>query len=270
MIIALASPRVASTLDEGLDKIKHSLSEASAQDAEIVCFPEAYLPGLRGQDFEVLPFDQETQERALQAVALWSRTYAVATILGMERLTDAGRQIVAFVIDPRGEIQGYQTKNQLDPTEDQFYVPGNTRRLFEINGVKFGVVICHEGWRYPETVRWAAVRGAKIVFHPHHTGSDQQGVRLAEWGEAGGPYYEKAMIMRSIENTIYFASVNYGLRFQESATSLITPSGQCQAYLPYGQEGVLVQAIKVEEATGLLANRYAPERYQEYKSGLLR
>jgi predicted amidohydrolase len=47
MIIALASPGVASNLDEGLDKIKQLLSEASAQGAEIVCFPEAYLPGLR-------------------------------------------------------------------------------------------------------------------------------------------------------------------------------------------------------------------------------
>jgi N-carbamoylputrescine amidase len=268
MIIALASPCIASTLDEGLDKIKRFLSEAAAQGAEIVCFPEAYLPGLRGQDFEVLPFDQTQQERALKAVAQWARTYSVATIIGMERLmttgTRGGRQIVAFVIDARGQMQGYQTKNQLDPTEDQFYVPGNTRRLFEINGIKFGVVICHEGWRYPETVRWAAVRGAKIVFHPHHTGSDQQGNRLTKWGEAGGPYYEKAMMCRSMENTIYFASVNYALRFQESATSLIAPSGQCQAYLPYGQEGVLVQAIKVEEATGLLATRYAPERYQEF------
>ena len=72
-------------------------------------------------------------------------------------------------------------------------------------------------------------------------------------------------MMRSIENTIYFASVNYALRFQESATSLIAPSGRCQAYLPYGQEGVLVQAIDVEEATGLLAARYAPERYREYR-----
>jgi predicted amidohydrolase len=264
MIIALASPRIASSLDEGLDKIKGLLSEASAQGAEIVCFPEAYLPGLRGQDFEVWPFDQTQQERALQAVAQWARTYAVATILGMERLTEAGRQIAAFVIDARGQIQGCQTKNQLDPTEDRFYVPGHTRQLFEVNGVKFGVAICHEGWRYPETVRWAAVRGAKIVFHPQLTGSDQQGVRLTEWGSASGPYYEKAMMMRSIENTIYFASVNYAMRFQESATSLIAPSGQCQAYLPYGQEGVLVQAIKDEEATGLLATRYAPERYREF------
>ena len=263
MIIALASPKVAATLDDGLDKIKRLQSEASAQGAEIVCFPEAYLPGLRGQDFEVLPWDEALQERALQAVAQWARAYTVATILGMERVTPAGRQIAACVIDAQGRIQGYQTKNQLDPTEDPFYVPGNTRRLFEINGTKFGVAICHEGWRYPETVRWAAVRGAKIVFHPHQAGSDRKGVVLTEWGAAGGPYYEKAMMMRSKENTIYFASVNYAMRFQESATSLIDPSGQCQAYLPYGQEGVLVQAVKVEEATGLLATRYAPERYQE-------
>jgi predicted amidohydrolase len=267
MIIALASPGVASTLDEGLDKIKRLLSEASAQGAAIVCFPEAYLPGLRGQDFAVFPFDREQQERVLQIVGQWARAHAVATILGMERVTEAGRQIAAFVIDATGHLRGFQTKNQLDPTEDQFYVPGNSRQLFEIKGMKFGVAICHEGWRYPETVRWAAMRGAKIVFHPQHTGSNREGVRLAQWGAADGPYYEKAMMMRSIENTIYFASVNYALRFQESATSLIAPSGQCQAYLPYGREGVLVQAINLEEATGVLAARYAPERYQEFKEG---
>ena len=265
MIVALASPRVAASFDDGLDKIERLMSEASAQDAEIVCFPEAYLPGLRGQDFEVWPFDQTQQERALTTVAQWARTHTVATILGMERLTDAGRQIAAFVIDAKGQLQGYQTKNQIDPSEDRFYVPGTTRQLFEINGVKLGVAICHEGWRYPETVRWAAVRGAKIVFHPQHTGSDTEGVRPTAWGAPGGPYYERAMMMRSLENTIYFASVNYALRFQESATSLIAPSGRCQSYLPYGQEGVLVQAIELEQATGLLAARYAPERYEESK-----
>jgi predicted amidohydrolase len=263
MIIALASPRVASSLDDGLARIERLLSEASAQGAQIACFPEAYLPGLRGMDFDVLPFDRTQQERVLQAVAHSARTHAVATILGMERLTEAGRQIAAVVIDARGRIQGYQTKNQLAPTEDPFYVPGETRQLFEIDGIKLGVAICHEGFRYPETVRWAAVRGARIVFHPHCTGSDREGVRPAQFGAAGGPYYEKAMMMRGLENTIYFASVNYALRFQESATCLIDPSGQCQAYLPYGEEGVLVQAIKVEEATGLLAARYAPERYRE-------
>src|ERR1019366_4573580 len=87
MIIALASPGIASSLDEGLDRIKRLLSDASAQSPEIVCFPEACLPGLRGQDFDVLPFDLTQQEQALRAVAQWARTYRVATILGMERIT---------------------------------------------------------------------------------------------------------------------------------------------------------------------------------------
>src|SRR5947199_7325244 len=130
MIIALASPRVASSIEEGLDKIKQFLSEAAAQGAEIVCFPEAYLPGLRGLDFEVPPFDQTQQERALRAVAQWARTYKVATVLGMEWIANEGRQIVAVVLDASGEIQGYQTKNQLEPTEDQLYVPGQNTIYF--------------------------------------------------------------------------------------------------------------------------------------------
>jgi predicted amidohydrolase len=263
--IALASPRPATTLDDGLARIRRLLSEASAQGAAIVCFPEAYLPGLRGQDFDVLQWDLAQQERALGAVAQMARTHGVATILGIELVTPAGRQIAAVVIDDLGQIQGYQTKNQLDPTEDRFYVPGDTRRLFEIHGVKFGVAICHEGWRYPETVRWAAARGASIVFHPQHTGSENPGVRLTRWGDPGAPYYEKAMMMRALENTIWFASVNYALRFQESATSLVAPTGECRAYLPYGQEGVLVRSIDAAEATGVLAARYAPERYQEVR-----
>jgi len=113
----------------------------------------------------------------------------------------------------------------------------------------------------------AAARGAKIVFHPQHTGTEHGGVRLTRWGASGNPYYERAMMMRSLENTIWFASVNYALSFQESATSLIAPSGRCQAHLDYGEEGVLVQPIDIEQATGLLATRYAPERYREFISG---
>ena len=266
MIIGLASPRVASTLDDGLERMRWLMSEAAGQGARIVCFPEAYLPGLRGLDFEVPPYNRADQEHVLGAVARWAREYSMATILGLERITEAGRQISAYVIDAGGRTQGCQVKTQLDPSEERFYLPGSGRQLFEIEGLKFGIAICHEGWRYPETVRWAAVRGAKIVFHPQHTGSEQRGVRLTEWGSPQAPYYEKAMLMRSIENTIYFGSVNYALRFQESATSLIAPSGRCQAYLPYGAEGVLVQELNLEEATGLLAARYAPERYREAPS----
>jgi len=94
MIIALASPRIASTLDVGLEKIKRFISEASAQGAEIACFPEAYLPGLRGQDFEVLPFDQTQQEGVIKN-SRWSERptphAADAASLALRGAADAGR-----------------------------------------------------------------------------------------------------------------------------------------------------------------------------------
>jgi predicted amidohydrolase len=266
LTLALASPRVAASLDEGLRKVEALTAEAAARGAAIVCFPEAYLPGLRGQDFEVLPYGRAEQERVLADVARVAREQRIAVILGLELAADSGRQVAACVFDEQGHIQGFQTKNQIAPSEDSHYVPGSARQLFEVRGVPFGVAICHEGWRYPETVRWAAVRGARIVFHPHHTGSDREGARLSAWGSPSAPYYERAMMMRGVENTIYFASVNYALRYQESATCVIAPSGACQAYLPYGEEGVLVQEIDLEAATGLIARRFAPERYVEASS----
>jgi predicted amidohydrolase len=263
MRIALASPHVAATLDEGLDHVRRLMAAAAAQGAGIVCFPEAYLPGLRGLDFDVPPFDRADQERVVRTAAQWAREYRVATILGTEWHTDAGRHIAAVVLGPDGELLGVQTKNQLDPTEEPLYVPGRTRRLFEVHGLTFGVAICHEAFRYPETVRWAAARGARVVFHPHCTGSDRTGTVPTEWGSPAGPYYEKAMTCRALENTVYFASVNYAFRYPESATSLIGPAGECLAHLPYGEEGVLVRDIDLAAATGLLASRYAPERYRE-------
>ena len=266
LTIALASPRVPSSLQHGLDSIDRLVAEASAKGAAIVCFPEAYLPGLRGQDFDVLPWDEGTQQHAVDGVRQSARRHQVAVILSHEWIAPPGRQILATVINADGTVQGTQSKNQLDPTEDQFYVPGETRRAFEVNGVTFGVVTCHEGWRYPETVRFAAMRGAKVVFHPQHTGHETTGAALTEWGASGSPYYEKAMMLRSIENGIWFASVNYALRFQEAATSIIDPQGTCVGHLPYGEEGVLVHAIDLEAANGTLARRYAPERYRESSS----
>lgn len=261
LTIALATPRVARDLDEALERVRRLMGEAAAAGAAIVCFPEAYLPGLRGQDFEVYEWDAAVHDRALHTVAQWAKDHSLPTILSMERPEAAGRGIVAAFIGADGRLQGRQAKAQLDPSEEGVYVAGRGRQLFAVHGVPFGIVICHEGWRYPETVRWAARRGAKVVFHPQHTGTERDGVRLTRWGAVPGPYYEQAMRMRALENTIWFASVNYALRYQEAATSVIDPSGECAAFLPYGEEGVLIHTLDLSRATGLLAARYAPERH---------
>lgn len=259
--IGLAAVRNAPTIEERLHATNTMLEEAGARGVAIVCFPEAYLPGLRGEDFPVPPPDQRRQQDALTTVRAAARRNHVAVVMGMEWESGRGLLNLAFVVSREGEVMGYQAKNQLAPQEEPFYVPDGGRRVFEIDGVPFGIAICHEGWRYPESVRWSAVRGARLVFHPHFTGSDRTGPTLERWGDPDSPYYEKAMIARAVENSIYFASVNCALRYQESATSLLGPDGTLLAWVPYGQERLLVYDLDLAQATGLYARRFNPAFY---------
>jgi predicted amidohydrolase len=261
--IGLASTRVPATREDGLATVERFLAEAASRGAAIVCFPETYLPGYRGLGFAPPAVDQDAQERALQRVRDAARRNRVAAIVPMEWASSARLLNLAFVVNADGTIQGCQAKNQLAPEEEPIYAPGNERRLFAVDGVPFGIAICHEGWRYPETVRWAAARGARVVFHPNLAGSESEGSVPRYWGEPAPPFFENAMIARAMENQIYFASVNFALRYPETATSVVAPDGTCVAYTPYGEEALLVVDIEPEMATGRYARRLAPERYQD-------
>jgi predicted amidohydrolase len=259
--IGLASPRFPASVADAVGRAVEFLAEAAEQHVDIVCFPECYVPGMRGQDFDVAPPDQREQADALEQIRTAAAASGVAAVVPMEWRADEGLQNVAFVISGDGEVLGYQTKNQLPLEELPYFEPGRTRRLFSVRGVPFGVTICHEGWRYPETVRWSAVRGAKIVFHPHYAGGAGPAGHPAAWGAPESPFYEKAMIARAAENSIFFASVNYALPRQDAATSVIGPAGECVRWAPYGEESLLVHDVDSALASGLLASRYQPDRY---------
>ncbi len=261
--IALASPPFAGTLAGALTQVERYVREAAAQEADIVCFPECYLPGLRVPGLEVAPHDPAGLEQALAKICRQAQEAAIAVVLPMDWDSPEGILNRAFVISETGTVLGFQDKTQLAPEEDASYVPGNGRQLFEVKGVPFGIAICHEGWRYPETVRWAAVRGAQLVFQPFQSGSDEGGAHGTTWGKLDHPIFEKTMLCRAAENGIFMASVNYAHRFQDTATSLISPDGRCLSHLPYGQEGLLVADINPAEADRLFATRFAPERYGE-------
>ena len=263
--IGLATPRPAATREESLATVGRFVAEAAARGAAIVCFPETYLPGYRGPAYPAPPPppDQAAQERTLDAVRELARRHRIAVIAPMEWASAAGLLNLAFVVDADGAIQGYQTKNQIAPEEEPHYVPGDGRQLFTVAGVPFGIAICHEGWRYPETVRWAARRGALVVFHPHITGGDGRGLVPRFWGDPQGAYYEKTMVTRAAENVIYFASANFALDDQETATCVVAPDGRLAAQLPFGEAGLLVADLDLRAATRWAAARLAPERYGE-------
>ena len=133
--IGLAAARNAPSVEERLRAVDRFLADASAQGVAIVCFPETYLPGLRGQDFSVPPHDQLRQQAALEEVRAAARRHGVAVVVGMEWESAAGLHNVAFVVSRDGAIAGCQAKNQIPLEEEPFYVPDGRRRLFEVDGV---------------------------------------------------------------------------------------------------------------------------------------
>ncbi|NBI28031.1 carbon-nitrogen hydrolase family protein [Chengkuizengella marina] len=249
MRIGLAQTRFPKSAIEGLAIVKQMIKQAHLNQCDLVCFPESIIPGLRGVGYEIDEYDHNFQSSAIEEVCELAKEFNISIILPMEWKDDLGFHLVAFVINQNGKVLGYQTKNQIDPDEDFFgYVPGDGRHLFEINHVKFGISICHEGVRYPETVRWAAVRGATIVFHPQFTGN----VHNPE-------FFDQAMVCRSLENNIFYASINYATESQKSTSALISPSGERLVVGQKNVEELLVRDIDIAEAHRLLAKRYKPD-----------
>ena len=253
--IALANLRYPSTPDESVTLVREAIARASSANAAVVCFPECYVPGYRAPGRPVPPIDAAFLDRAWSAVAKSAGAAGVAVVLGTERLVDGAPRITALVVDRDGTIAGFQDKVQLDPSEEIAYSPGAERRLFHVGPLTFGVAICHEGWRYPETVRWSARRGAHVVFHPHFHEPEPGAFRPSTFADPLNTFHEKAMLCRAAENGCYFASVNCASEGSPTTSAVIRPDGTVLAWQPYGQEGLLVADIDTDEATGLLATR---------------
>ena len=204
--IGLASVRNAATVEERLATVERMLAEAAAQDVAIVCFPEAYIPGLSAS---TSPSNCRISGggAALEQIQTAAKLHGVAVVMGMEWESEIGLHNTAVVIGRDDELCGWQVKNQIPPEEEPHYVPDGQRRLFEIGSVLFGIAICHEGWRYPETALGCGSRQAGLPPAANRQRHDRPDARAL--GRSASPYYEKAMIARAVENVIYFASVNF-------------------------------------------------------------
>jgi predicted amidohydrolase len=253
--IALANLRYPPTPEDAISLAEQGIAQASGERADLVCFPECYVPGYRRPGKPVPPPDAAFLERAWYAIAATAGKHNVAVVLGTERIVNGAWRLTALVLNGDGTTAGFQDKVQLDPSEESIYLPGSGRRVFQAGPLTFGIAICHEGWRYPETVRWAAQRGAQIVFHPHFHEAEPGGFRPSKFGDPLNSFHEKAALCRAAENTCYFATVNYASEGSPTTSAVVAPDGTLLTYQPYGQHGLLVADIDTSKATGLLATR---------------
>ena len=253
--IALANIQFPATPEESVTLAEEAIAQASTERAELICFPECFIPGYRTVGKRVPPPDPVFLERAWSVIAAATAKANLAVVLGTERVVDDALLISALVINRDGTIAGFQDKVQLDPSEEATYSPGSGRRVFQTGRLTFGVAICHEGWRYPETFRWAVRRGAQIVFHPHFHEAEPGGYQPSSFAGPANSFHEKAALCRAAENTCFFATVNCASAGSPTTSAVVRPDGSLLSYQPYGKPGLLIADIDLAEATGLLAAR---------------
>ena len=253
--IALANLRFPATAEESITLAERAIAAASAAGAEVVCFPECFVPGYRSPGRPMPPPDAAFLERAWSSSAAAAAKANVAVVLGTERVVDRAIVATALVIHRDGTIAGFQDKVQIDPSEEPIYASGSGRHVFRSGPLTFGVAICHEGWRYPETVRWAVRQGAQVVFHPHFHEAEPGGYVPTTFADPANSFHEKAMLCRAAENTCYFASVNFASTGSPTTSAVVRPDGTLLTYQPYGKEGLLIADLDLSAATGLLAAR---------------
>jgi ribosomal-protein-alanine N-acetyltransferase len=247
--IALAQVRQTADFDFNAATVLRTIEEAAQRGAQILCFPETQTVGYR---VDVTPTDAPVPVEQLEAlharVAKRCGELGMACILGTETPLDPrnprrGKPYnSALVISERGEILGVHHKTRLTPLDAIAYSPGSTFEVFELHGVKVGVVICFEGFRFAATTRACVEQGAQLVFHPQNNTT-----RPNDWKI---PVHHAMITTRAAENTVWFASCNCCYPdYQNCSSMIVAPDGQVHAQAELRREELLVSRIDIDRAT---------------------
>ena len=211
---------------ENLDEVEALLEGHSA---DLFVLPELFATGYQFKDFEEsrslaeqVPGGVTTS--ALTAIAKKIDAYIIA---GLPEIDENKVYNSAVVTGPNGYIGKYRKIHLFDTEKACFQKGDLPLQLFDIAGAKVGVMICFD-WRFPETARTLALRGADLIAHPSN-------LVLA--------HCPQAMITRCLENRVFAVTADrVGIEDRMESLNFI---GQSQVVDPDGN--ILIRASKTEE-----------------------
>ena len=246
--LGLAQCRQTASFEENERTIFRFLEMATDQQVQIVCFPETQTVGYR---VDIATPDMPVQPERLadlhQRVADRCGQLGMACILGTEMPLESDPEHgkpynSAVIISEQGAILGTHHKTRLTPLDAIAYSPGSTFETFELFGVKVGVVICFEGFRFAETTRECVRQGAQLIFHPQNNTT-----RPNDWKI---PIHHAMIVTRAAENTVWFASCNMCHEQHQNCCSMIVePDGRIHAQAELKQEQLVVADLNIDLAT---------------------
>ena len=125
------------------------------------------------------------------------RRNRVVAIVGASVNTAAGLGLAAIVVDRRGRVCATYVKQHLDGHEKDWFVPGTTGCLIEVDGWLLALGICYDA-SFPEHGRGLALEGADAYLV-------SGAFPLGDSDHRRSVYFPA----RALENTVYVAFANF-------------------------------------------------------------
>lgn len=233
MRIALAQLSASGDLLRNLSRMVEAARRASGGGAQIVVFPETFLTGYLGITLATLDrLDPSEIERAIDrlretalehGIAIVTTQYLKRTGLWFNNVLFLGRD---------GELKASYDKNQL-VDEDCFHIrPGDPPSVFFVDGVEMSLGLCHD-IRYPEPLRWAAIGGSRVHFHPFYGLRNPTDLR-------DQAIYDAHLTARAAENGLFIVSPNVAVREQMVRSQVRDPIGHLVVTATSCEEQLLI------------------------------
>ena len=251
--IATCQFPITSDIRRNLGYVKRQMKTARDQGADLAHFSECCLGGYAGVDLPSLEgYDWDLLQRSAREVTELARELGLWVILGSNHKLSGGHRPhnSLYLIDPQGRVvdrydkrfcTGYRTRVAEDLSH---YSPGNQFVVFQVNGVRCGLQICHD-FRYPELYREYKRRNVQLMFHSYHNGG-MTPEKKREYQDVWGVLVRATMQTYAASNFMWISVNNTARRESSGSSFVVQPDGLISGRLPLHRAGVLVTTIDTE------------------------
>ncbi|UCE36831.1 MAG: carbon-nitrogen hydrolase family protein [Thermoplasmata archaeon] len=223
-----------------LDKIENVVKTS---DSDIVVFGELFLSGYMCRD-NLTKLAEPLDGPSAMQVARIAKEYDTHIVFGMPEKAMEPEGLYynsSVLVYPNEEVGCYRKLHlaNFGPFEEhQYFGYGNELPVFETKIGKIGMLICFDCF-FPEVSKIYALKGADIL------------VCISASPSTTRPFFEKVIVSRAIENTIFFTYTNLvGTELNMvywGGNTAIGPRGDVKAKGEYFKEDVVKCDIDLKE-----------------------